>query len=337
MVNQLTPIPDDADIVFASAFGGDRTDDGHRANELYALSSRTGATTRLTHGRHVHNHFCASPGGRYIATNRILEDTNGNGALDVWDRKHLFVLDLEAGVEHPLVPEFDAGWGGIDWSLDGEWIYLSMSRPDAPGTGADIYRVRPEGTGLDNLTEGIEKTLGPPEATRKFVSDMGVSHDGEWLTFLYHPRVPDESEADRKNCICVSRVDSSEARIVTDGGPLPPGKRGAWNVGDFDPEFSPDGEHLVFSRMTDTGMNGQLSSFDMMRCRVDGSDVRCVSVPSDPAGKGIPDWSADDRIVWMEVDSRDGYVGPVIVNADGTDLRRFPGVRGTHFRWIPGR
>lgn len=338
MTRMLTPIPHEADIVYASTYHGDKTDDGHRANELFAMSSRTGEHWRLTHERHVHNHFCTSPDGRFVAVNRILEDTNGNGQLDVYDRKRLFVLDLEEGEEREICPEFDAGWGGIDWSLDGEWILLSMTRPDQPGTGADIYRVRPDGSEIVNVTDGVERVLGPTEAERKFVSDMGVSHDGEWITFLYHPRIPGETEVDRRNCICVARIDGSDARVVTDGGPLPPAKRGAWNVGDFDPEFSPSGQHLVFSRMTDTGMNGNLSSFDIVRCPVgDGGNVQAVSEPGDPAGKGIPDWSDDGRIVWMEVDARDGYVGPVVADEDGGDRHRYPQVRGTHFRWVPNR
>lgn len=335
-VDYLRPIPPECDIVYASSFLGDeRTVGGFPPNELFAMDSRTGSTTRLTLGRHWHNHFAASPGGRMIAVNKVLEDTNGNGQLEISDRKSLWVLDLEAGEEWTLVPDLDAGWGGIDWSLDGQWLVLSMGDVRGPRSGVDIYRVHPDGTGLENLTVGIESELGPPGATGKFVSDVGVSHDGESVVFLYHPRMPEEGPPKAK--VAISRVDRSAAWMVTDGGPLPPGRRGAWSTGDYDPEFSPDGQYICFARCTDVAMNGSLSSHDVMRCRIDGSDPRWVTPADHPSGKGIADWSEDDRIVCMEVDAQTGYMGPLIVNADGSDLRRYPEVRGTHFRWIPGR
>ena len=329
----ITPIPDHMDLLFESPFTGERTDSGHRAIELFAADSASGDTLRITHGRHVHNHFSVSPDRRYIAANRIVEDTNGNGKLDVWDKKTLFVLDLETGVETELHPELDAGYGGVDWSLDGEWIYLSCAIPAVPRS-VDIYRMRPDGRDLTKITGGIERQLGPDDANGKFVSDVGVSHDGEWITFVYVPRFP--VHRDVSSSIAVARVDGTDAHWVTDGGPLPPVKRGDWHNGDFDPEFSPDGRQVVFSRQTDTGINGPLSSGDIVVCDVDGSNVSVVTEPGDPAGKGIPDWSDDGRIVWMEVDARDGYVGPGIAKSDGSDRQRLPTVRGTHFRWLPG-
>ncbi|MCL4231875.1 MAG: PD40 domain-containing protein [Dehalococcoidia bacterium] len=294
-------------------------------------------SSRIAWGGYIHNHFCSSPGGRYIATNRIMEDTNGNGILDVWDRKQLFILDLEDGNEWPLYPEFNAGWGGIDWSLDGEWIYLSMSRMAWSG-GTDIYRMHPDGSGIENLTVGIEKRLGPAGTVRKFVSDVGVSHDGEWIAFLYSPRQGETTVGvtTTKSRIAVCRIDGTEAQFITDGGTLPSKKRGAWHAGDFDPEFSPDGQEIVFSRMTDSGMNGELSSFDIMQCRTDGTNLRRLTSDRDPAGKGIPDWAEDGRIIYMVIDARDSYVGPEVMSADGSTVRRYPEARGTHFRWVPG-
>jgi hypothetical protein len=34
------------------------------------------------------------------------------------------------------------------------------------------------------------------------------------------------------------------------------------------------------------------------------------------------DWSEDNRIVFTEWNGRDGYIGPVVVNADGGSYRR---------------
>lgn len=137
--------------------------------------------------------------------------------------------------------------------------------------------------------------------------------------------------------VAVARTDMSEAHLVSDGGPLPPGRRGPWPTGDFDPEFSPDGSHVVWSRVTDTAMNDNLSSSELVRLRTDASDVRRLTPEGDPSAYGIPDWTDGDRIVCMTVDARDNYVGPTVVGANGGDMRRYPHIRGTHFRWIPGR
>jgi hypothetical protein len=36
----------------------------------------------------------------------------------------------------------ESGWGGVGWSPDGQWIYLSMFKDQA----SDIYRVHPAET-----------------------------------------------------------------------------------------------------------------------------------------------------------------------------------------------
>lgn len=73
-VDYLRPIPDGFDIVYASQHDGEKTASGFTANEPYAMRSNTGEHVRLTWGRHWYNHFCTSPGGRFIAANSVDED-----------------------------------------------------------------------------------------------------------------------------------------------------------------------------------------------------------------------------------------------------------------------
>lgn len=67
----------------------------------------------------------------------------------------------------------------------------------------------------------------------------------------------------------------------------------------------------------------------------DGSELGALTPPGDPALKGIPDWSHDNRIVYFVLGDRDSYMGPEIVNPDGSDRHRPTEVVSTHFRWIP--
>lgn len=91
------------------------------------------------------------------------------------------VCDL-SGVPQVWTVDARGGWprmvtgqddpvGGVSWSPDGEWLAFTL----APGGGMNqqIYRVRPDGTGLERLTDGGEEN-----------NWAGAwSHDGRLLTF----------------------------------------------------------------------------------------------------------------------------------------------------------
>jgi len=348
--DSLRPLPDHAELIFASNMHGETGQMGFVASELYVMDSLGENPVRVTHDGWTHNHLSVSPDRRHIVSNRHVEDSNGDGVLDFRDRKTIYVYDLEKGEQWPVVAERDAGQGGVDWSADGEWIYAAMMEPGPVNREAfyknplDIFRVRPDGTGLERLTDGIEKVLWEG-ADGKYVSDVGLSPDGEWMCFGFKPIV--NGELYLKSQIVVARTDGSEARLVTDGGPLEPKMFGAWSGGDFDAEFSPDSKSLVFGRATDAGTNEvgkdlmpgtpqdvSLSSYDIIRIDIDGSNLMHLTPEGDPAAKGIPDWSKDHRVVYREFDGRDGFHGPVVLSDDGSDLRRIHGVKGRHFRWV---
>lgn len=346
--DSLRSIPENADLLFVSNMHGETGQLGFIAGELYVVDAEGKQPVRITHEGWTHNHCSASPDRRYIVANRHVEDSNGDGQLDLRDHKTLYVYDLAKGEQWSIASDRDAGWGGVDWSPDAEWIYASMSDPVPQHRDShylnrvDIFRIRPDGTDLERLTDGIEKDLWD-EADGKFVSDVGISPDGEWMAFCSKPYF--QGEPYLKSYITVSRVDGSEPKLVTDGGPLEPGWFGIWAAGDFDPEFSPDSKSLVFGRATDSGVNEvssmipgtpqvPLSSYDIMRVGIDGSELQRLTPEGDPALKSIPDWSRDDRIVYRELNGQDGFQGPVIMNADGSSRHRVEGVIGRHFRWI---
>lgn len=63
----------------------------------------------------------------------------------------LYLIPLDGGPTtsiHLGGAEDGVAWGG-SWSPDGEWIVFSLA---APGGTADIYRVRPDGSGLFQIT-----------------------------------------------------------------------------------------------------------------------------------------------------------------------------------------
>lgn len=336
-VATLTPIPDSAEIILAAPWAKTRSKFDSVSNELYAADSEGKNVVRITHNSRHYNHFAVSPNRKMIAAVRYSSgDTTGDGKIDFRDRKTVWILDLEHKEEWPLVPECDAGWGGVDWSPDNQFVYFSIIE----SLTSDIYRIRVDGTDLKNITKGIEKVLCRG-LSRKFVTDTGVSPDGKWIVFKFLcPR----REAARlglplRSRLAICRVDGTEPRFVTDGGDVKPLAHGLWGPGDFDPEFSPDGRHICFQRATDvaTISEAKLPSHDMMRVKIDGTGLKRLSPNGNPGMHGIGDWSKDDRIVFSEWNGRDRYVGPVVVNADGTGYHRLTSLPrgGTHVRWIP--
>lgn len=67
------------------------------------------------------------------------------------------------------------------WSADGEWIYMARGRP--PTGDMDLWRVRPDGTGLEQLTEGILSVAYPASIDEGTVLFTGRNQDGAgpWL------------------------------------------------------------------------------------------------------------------------------------------------------------
>ena len=234
------------------------------------------------------------------------------------------------------MPQYDAGWGGVDWSPDSQYVYLSIFKDSQ----SNIFRLRPDGTGLENITKGIEKKLSP-DRPNKWVSDTGVSRDGKWIVFLYSGRKGQGFRTPARSGIAVCRLDRTEARMVTDGGTAKPLAHGPWGPGDFDPEFSPDNKYICFQRVTDKGVNfaARIPSHDIMRVRIDGTGLKRLSPDGNTAIHGISDWSEDNRIIFSEWSQKDGYVGGVIVNPDGSNYRRLTDLpaNASHFRWIPGK
>lgn len=331
----LSTLPDWAAIILAAPWAGTRSEFGFPANELYAVDLKGKKYERLTHNNYLYNHFAVSPDRKMIAAIRYSAgDTNQNSQIDFRDKKTLWILDLENKEEWPLLSEYDTGWGGVDWSPDNQYVYVSIFKDNQ----SNIYRIHPDGTGLQNITRGIEKTLSP-DRPHKWVSDTGVSPDGRWIAFLYSGRKDQGFRSPARNRIAVCRVDGTEARFLTDGGSVKPQAKGPWGPGDFDPEFSPDGKAVSFQRATDVAVNfaAKIPSHDIMRINIDGTGLKRLSPENNPAIHGISDWSEANRIIFSEWNQQDMYVGGVVVNADGGDYHRLTDLPsgGSHFRWIP--
>lgn len=329
---RLGVIPQEASIILAAPWAGEKTPPDPPINELFVIDDQGGNKTRITFNGKSYNHFAVAPGRKRIAAVRFDEGSNGQSPSDFRKKKTLWVIDLENKKEWPLFPEVDSGWGGVDWSPDGQWIYLSMFKDQA----SDIYRLHPDGTELTNITKGIELKLGK-KRTGKWVSDTGASHDGNSIIFLYTPwQGPRPGDFRKKTVIVSCGADGSNPKVLTDGGDLPEGQYGVWSAGDYDPEFSYDGKFFTFQRATNKAMNWGVTSHDIYLASTDGKVLRRLSPENNTAIHGISDWSEDGRILFTEWNKNDMFLGPVVVNADGSGYHRLEQARsGEKARWIP--
>jgi Tol biopolymer transport system component len=187
-----------------------------------------------------------------------------------------------------------------DWSPDGERIAFDSNRVDVDGREhvAQIYVMNADGSGLTQLTRGPGDEITPgwsPDGTSlAMAGDWGdPPREGIWI-------IP-SSDPDG--------VTREEARRVTT---LPAGV-----IFDFEPQFSPDGSSIVFTRFKSPRATA------IHRVGIDGTGLERLTPWRLNASD--PDWSPDgQRITFDSGDSgRPGSTMNIyVMRADGSGLTR---------------
>jgi len=207
----------------------------------------------------------------------------------------LYVANADGSGERPLLPpnairDYDASY-----SADGKWIVFTSER-DGEGDGqADIWRVHPDGTGLERLTKDTS------------MEDAGVlSPDGSKLAY-----VSTKGGARTAN-IWVMDVKSRKATNLTGDG-----KSEAHPTmnGYFRPSWSPDGQWIAFSSDrgekwigAETGAGaGHSHPTSLYVMKADGSGMRRITSKPGMA-YGAPKFSADGKkLVAYVLSARDTF------------------------------
>ena len=177
----------------------------------------------------------------------------------------LFIADADGNNERPLV-----GLGEIDydpvWSPDGRSIVFTSDRNGS----ADLYRVKPDGTGLERLTDNAA-----------YDDQAAFSPDGKQLVFV---TTRNGGTAD----LWTLDLQSKQAKALTSG----PG-------GDFRPAWSPDGKWIAFSSDRGSTMpmgRGRwehIQLADIYLVRPDGTGLKRITEHGNFCGS--PRFSADSR------------------------------------------
>jgi TolB protein len=191
----------------------------------------------------------------------------------------LFVADADGGNERPVTPHKENEYSP-SLSADGKWIVFTSEQAGQ----SDIYRVHPDGSGLQQLTNDPafddQGALSPNGEVLAFVSTRGAGNANIWILDLATKKY-------RNLTLC--------------------------SAGDFRPSWSPDGKWIAFSSDRDANPGvfpGQwelLQSTGIYIIHPDGTDLRRLTKAGGFAGS--PAWSHDgSKVLFYETDETGAYL-----------------------------
>jgi TolB protein len=212
-INNDHVLAPDGRTVYVSA------EDGH----LYAIPIAGGSPRRVSNDRGANFHYYlhgVSPDGQTLAYIGLTENPGGVANTNV------FTIPTAGGADLQLTDDEFAD-DGAEFSPDGEWIYFNSERGSTRPGHAQLFRMRPDGSGLEQLTFDERVNWFPHP-----------SPDASQVAYVSFPPGTLGHPADHEVIIRLIAPDGSSSRdlVAVFGG------QGTMNV----PSWAPDSKHLAF-------------------------------------------------------------------------------------------
>lgn len=179
----------------------------------------------------------------------------------------MFIANADGSDERVLPGTTDVDYDPA-WSPDGGSIAFTSER----GGSADLYRMKPDGSGIERLTD-----------SPAYDDQAAFSGDGQQIVFV-------TTRANGTADLWTLDVRTHRAKALTSG----PG-------GDYRPSWSPDGSWIAFTSDRGTGLpfsHGRweaLQRTEIYLVRPDGSGLKQLTKRGEFCGS--PKWSTDSRRV----------------------------------------
>ena len=138
--------------------------------DIYSMAGEGSDVRRHTDCRAVCTYPVPSPDGSTVAHRKTLGTAGLSWAQEpVRRNSEVFITQVDGSGSTNISnsPAYD-GWP--TWSPDGQWLIFASNRGESPNVG-QIYAIRPDGSSLKRLTEGMSK------------AQPSVSADGKHLYF----------------------------------------------------------------------------------------------------------------------------------------------------------
>jgi eukaryotic-like serine/threonine-protein kinase len=141
-----------------------------------------------------------SPDGRYVAYATGEVSFVGGEAIggEPLDRETLWVRQVGTGSDVQIVPAADVRYGGLTFSRDGDFLYVTQSESNNSSLGV-LYKMPVLGGTKKRLI--VDVNIG-----RYFVNPVTLSPDGERVAFLR------DSKAGNETALMVANEDGSEEK-----------------------------------------------------------------------------------------------------------------------------
>ncbi len=212
--------------------------------------------------------------GTMVLTAKGQDSSVDTMRADGSDRKRIYDVTKQSGLDPMLVKRGLAGAFFPVWSPDGEWVVFGLGSwfTERGKGGAKLMRVRRDGTGAETLTDDSVFNAGFPS----------YSADGKQVVFRAWGKDGGGIDYSQQG-LRVIDLETRKIRVLTQGY-------------DNLPIWSPDGARIMFTRGV-RKPESKWSNFDIYTVRPDGTDLRRLT--SSEASDGHAVWTnGGKQILW---------------------------------------